>query len=162
MPEVREKQLTEQLVKLGVIDQDGKCSKESSVEKEGSVAKESSVAKDGEKSKEGSVAKEITEPDMTSVEAQQSNGHENKLDEIMEVDEKLPADENVVESKMEVDTESKVKRNAPPYKFNICDGGFTELHSIWNAEQNAVEQKELEFEIWNRRHDYWLLCGFAV
>lgn len=46
----------------------------------------------------------------------------------------------------------------PPFKFNIADGGFTELHTLWlNEEKAAVPGKE--FEIWHRRHDYWLLAG---
>jgi len=45
--------------------------------------------------------------------------------------------------------------------FNITDGGFTELHTLWLNEENvAVPGKE--YEIWNRRHDYWLLCGIVM
>ena len=48
----------------------------------------------------------------------------------------------------------------PPFKFNIADGGFTELHTLWlNEEKAAVPGKE--FEIWHRRHDYWLLAGIT-
>lgn len=42
--------------------------------------------------------------------------------------------------------------------FNIADGGFTELHTIWLNEQRALI-KDREAEIWHRRHDYWLLAG---
>uniref|UniRef100_A0A914HC26 Chromodomain-helicase-DNA-binding protein 4 n=1 Tax=Globodera rostochiensis TaxID=31243 RepID=A0A914HC26_GLORO len=49
----------------------------------------------------------------------------------------------------------------PLFKFNIADGGFTELHSLWvNEEQVAVPGNE--YEIWHRRHDYWLLCGIVT
>nr|CAH8824715.1 unnamed protein product [Trichobilharzia regenti] len=44
------------------------------------------------------------------------------------------------------------------FMFNIADGGFTELHTIWLNEQRALI-KNREAEIWHRRHDYWLLAG---
>ncbi|CAH8455229.1 unnamed protein product [Heterobilharzia americana] len=44
------------------------------------------------------------------------------------------------------------------FMFNIADGGFTELHTIWLNEQRALV-KDREAEIWHRRHDYWLLAG---
>ena len=45
--------------------------------------------------------------------------------------------------------------------FNIADGGFTELHTLWvNEEKAAVPGRE--YEIWHRRHDYWLLAGIVV
>ncbi|CAH8474380.1 unnamed protein product [Schistosoma margrebowiei] len=44
------------------------------------------------------------------------------------------------------------------FMFNIADGGFTELHTIWLNEQRALI-KDREAEIWHRRHDYWLLAG---
>lgn len=45
--------------------------------------------------------------------------------------------------------------------FNIADGGFTELHTLWlNEEKAAVPGRE--YEIWHRRHDYWLLAGIVT
>lgn len=50
------------------------------------------------------------------------------------------------------------KRN---FMFNIADGGFTELHTLWlNEEKAAVPGRE--YEIWHRRHDYWLLAGIVI
>lgn len=50
------------------------------------------------------------------------------------------------------------KRN---FMFNIADGGFTELHTLWlNEEKAAVPGRE--YEIWHRRHDYWLLAGIVT
>ncbi|KAK6104410.1 CHD C-terminal 2 domain family protein [Brugia pahangi] len=55
----------------------------------------------------------------------------------------------------------KVRGPRPPFKFNIADGGFTELHTLWlNEEKAAVPGNE--FEIWHRRHDYWLLAGIIT
>ena len=44
------------------------------------------------------------------------------------------------------------------FMFNIADGGFTELHTLWQNEEKAAVPGR-EFEIWHRRHDYWLLAG---
>jgi len=55
------------------------------------------------------------------------------------------------------ETKLKEKSTKPKFMFNIADGGFTELHSIWQTEEKAAQGKE--FEIWHRRHDYWLLAG---
>ncbi|XP_044007966.1 chromodomain-helicase-DNA-binding protein Mi-2 homolog isoform X3 [Aphidius gifuensis] len=56
----------------------------------------------------------------------------------------------------EVDIKPKRK-----FMFNIADGGFTELHTLWlNEEKAAVPGRE--YEIWHRRHDYWLLAGIVT
>lgn len=60
------------------------------------------------------------------------------------------------------------KERKRKFMFNIADGGFTELHALWSAEEKAVHSNKgkkhqqnnvKELEIWNRRHDYWLLAG---
>ena len=58
------------------------------------------------------------------------------------------------------DEESKESDERKPHKFmfNIADGGFTELHTLWQNEEKAAVPGR-EFEIWHRRHDYWLLAG---
>lgn len=45
--------------------------------------------------------------------------------------------------------------------FNIADGGFTELHTLWLNEEKAAAPGR-EYEIWHRRHDYWLLAGIVT
>jgi len=45
----------------------------------------------------------------------------------------------------------------PKFMFNIADGGFTELHVLWEAE----EKRKLD-NIWWRYHDYWLIAGAVV
>lgn len=45
--------------------------------------------------------------------------------------------------------------------FNIADGGFTELHTLWQNEQRALVVSR-EAEVWHRRHDYWLLAGIVM
>lgn len=57
------------------------------------------------------------------------------------------------------DTEKEIPKRK--FMFNIADGGFTELHTLWlNEEKAAVPGRE--YEIWHRRHDYWLLAGIVT
>ena len=42
--------------------------------------------------------------------------------------------------------------------FYIADGGFTELHALWQYEEQQLKPGR-EYETWHRRHDYWLLAG---
>jgi hypothetical protein len=43
------------------------------------------------------------------------------------------------------------------FMFNISDGGFTELHSLWHMDKD----KPFDPSHWSRRHDYWLLRGIV-
>ena len=56
------------------------------------------------------------------------------------------------------DDESGGSKRPPKFMFNIADGGFTELHTLWQNEEKAAVPGR-EFEIWHRRHDYWLIAG---
>uniref|UniRef100_A0A665TRK5 Chromodomain-helicase-DNA-binding protein 4-like n=1 Tax=Echeneis naucrates TaxID=173247 RepID=A0A665TRK5_ECHNA len=56
------------------------------------------------------------------------------------------------------DSEEK-KKAKTRFMFNIADGGFTELHSLWQNEERAATVTKKTNEIWHRRHDYWLLAG---
>merc|ERR1711971_1092487 len=75
------------------------------------------------------------------------------------------------EKKDDKDSEKKEEKEADKEKkedkdkqyrfmFNIADGGFTELHTLWQNEEKAAVPGR-EFEIWHRRHDYWLLAGIV-
>ncbi|VDN02899.1 unnamed protein product [Thelazia callipaeda] len=72
----------------------------------------------------------------------------------------LKSDKETGTIKKVVDAIARPRSARPPVKFNIADGGFTELHTLWlNEEKAAVPGKE--YEIWHRRHDYWLLSGIV-
>ncbi|XP_048880655.1 chromodomain-helicase-DNA-binding protein 4 isoform X2 [Brienomyrus brachyistius] len=58
-----------------------------------------------------------------------------------------------------VGAEEKKKAAKQRFMFNIADGGFTELHSLWQNEERAATVTKKTYEIWHRRHDYWLLAG---
>lgn len=53
----------------------------------------------------------------------------------------------------------KVEPETRKFMFNIADGGFTELHTLWQNEERAAAGRENE--IWHRRHDFWLLSGIV-
>lgn len=67
------------------------------------------------------------------------------------------------ESEVKVE-ETPAAPSPPPepkkFMFNIADGGFTELHTLWQNEQQALKPDH-ENEVWHRRHDYWLLAGIV-
>uniref|UniRef100_A0A8C2SPM7 CHD C-terminal 2 domain-containing protein n=1 Tax=Coturnix japonica TaxID=93934 RepID=A0A8C2SPM7_COTJA len=50
----------------------------------------------------------------------------------------------------------------PRFMFNIADGGFTELHTLWQNEERAAISSSKIYDIWHRRHDYWLLAGIVL
>ncbi|CAB3405088.1 unnamed protein product [Caenorhabditis bovis] len=79
---------------------------------------------------------------------------ENKA--TVEEAEKKKSDEDVKKDEL-----SAKKGNRPPFKFNITDGGFTELHTLWQNEEKVATNGK-EYEIWHRRHDYWLLAAIVV
>ncbi|VUZ48861.1 unnamed protein product [Hymenolepis diminuta] len=60
---------------------------------------------------------------------------------------------------MEVDTTQTTLQPPRRFMFNIADGGFTDLHTIWLNEERALMENRGGVEIWNRKHDYWLLAG---
>ncbi|XP_068598282.1 chromodomain-helicase-DNA-binding protein 5 [Brachionichthys hirsutus] len=72
------------------------------------------------------------------------NGDKDALDEM---DETRKEDKNGFQSK---------------FMFNIADGGFTELHTLWQTEERAALSSGKMHDIWHRRHDYWLLAGIVT
>lgn len=60
---------------------------------------------------------------------------------------------------MEVDPLPTAPTPPRRFMFNIADGGFTDLHTIWLNEERALMENRGGVEIWNRKHDYWLLAG---
>uniref|UniRef100_A0A8C5QGR0 Chromodomain helicase DNA binding protein 5 n=1 Tax=Leptobrachium leishanense TaxID=445787 RepID=A0A8C5QGR0_9ANUR len=54
------------------------------------------------------------------------------------------------------------KNGKNKFMFNIADGGFTELHTLWQNEERAATTSGKIYDIWHRRHDYWLLAGIVT
>ncbi|KAK0069809.1 chromodomain-helicase-DNA-binding protein 4 [Biomphalaria pfeifferi] len=65
------------------------------------------------------------------------------------------------DDKKETEESRKQDEQFQKFMFNIADGGFTELHTLWSNEQRALT-KGREHEVWHRRHDYWLLAGIIT
>lgn len=145
--------------------------------------KEVESKEDGEGTKEEKMEvdeKEEKEDDgkvSTSKKEESTEGEEKKEETKMEVDsegkaevktevkeeKKSEKDDSKVETdEKEKEKEKDVKGEEPGKKrkfmFNIADGGFTELHTLWQNEEKAAVPGR-EYEIWHRRHDYWLLAG---
>lgn len=133
MPEEADRQLAACLDRIGIIEDEESQSKEPSA-----------VPEDKEKEKSATPAEE--------------NGNHQE----MEVDTSAEKKDKKRESKENGVDDSERKRPVSDFKFNICDGGFTQLHTIWKNENDVVQRDGLEYEMWNRRHDYWLLAGITV
>ncbi|XP_047988172.1 LOW QUALITY PROTEIN: chromodomain-helicase-DNA-binding protein Mi-2 homolog [Leguminivora glycinivorella] len=101
-----------------------------------------------EEAKEEDKKEEDKKSEKADSEASEKPGKDEKKDD---------DDDDVVLVKEEDDL--KVERRK--FMFNIADGGFTELHTLWLNEERAAAPGR-EYEIWHRRHDYWLLAGIVT
>ncbi|XP_076826759.1 chromodomain-helicase-DNA-binding protein 4 isoform X2 [Brachyhypopomus gauderio] len=101
---------------------------------------------------DSSKAKEQTEK-MDSSPA----GEEKK--DLKEEKDGVKAEESRLQNGDDGESEEKKRAVKQRFMFNIADGGFTELHSLWQNEERAATVTKKTYEIWHRRHDYWLLAG---
>ena len=147
--------------------------------------KDKEKEKEKDKDKTGSDEKEPNEEDDIKKEAEKMDTDEKKeaKDDEEEKDKAKPSEESSTKAAAETNGEKKDSENQKngeatkdeggpskeekedlkdkkPHKFmfNIADGGFTELHTLWQNEERAAVPGR-EYEIWHRRHDYWLLAG---
>lgn len=137
---------------------------------------EESVKPEDEESKPV-VAKEEEESDKSNDAAIDEEKKEIKTEEAdmdqtvsstkMEVEESAPstpaADTNgdtKKEEEVEMEEEELLPTTIKEFEFNIEDGGLTELHTLWYFEERELKPGH-EHEIWNRRHDFWLLSGIV-
>ncbi|XP_047204106.1 chromodomain-helicase-DNA-binding protein 5 isoform X2 [Girardinichthys multiradiatus] len=89
---------------------------------------------------------------------------ENKPDDVKSEDAlegRLNGDKETLD---ELDESRKEDKNGfkAKFMFNIADGGFTELHTLWQTEERAALSSGKMHDIWHRRHDYWLLAGIVT
>jgi len=112
---------------------------------------EDEIKENGEKDKD-----EVMEIDEKKEEAKEEEIKEEAEDEKdgSDPDKKEDKDDKKKEEKKDDDVKELM------FKFNIADGGFTELHTLWQNEEKAAVPGR-EYEIWHRRHDYWLLSGIV-
>ncbi|XP_050735075.1 chromodomain-helicase-DNA-binding protein Mi-2 homolog isoform X6 [Eriocheir sinensis] len=117
------------------------------------ITPETQEKAEGEKTEE---KKEKTEKKEEEKETTVKTEDEKKEEETKEKEGEKDSEKKDENKKKEIEPISKRK-----FMFNIADGGFTELHTLWqNEEKAAVPGRECE--IWHRRHDYWLLAGIVT
>uniref|UniRef100_A0A452VIL3 Chromodomain helicase DNA binding protein 5 n=1 Tax=Ursus maritimus TaxID=29073 RepID=A0A452VIL3_URSMA len=84
-------------------------------------------------------------------------------DDDTKVEEKEPIETQQNGDKEEDEEGKKEDKNGKfKFMFNIADGGFTELHTLWQNEERAAVSSGKIYDIWHRRHDYWLLAGIVT
>ena len=99
---------------------------------------------------------ETTNKESTSEHKQQQQQQQQQQ---AKKDTKLQHDSVIVEpSKAPHEGKSLLGGGPLRFMFNIADGGFTELHTLWVEEKT----KGLRPGVWGRHHDYWMLKGIAT
>ena len=111
--------------------------------------KEKVVEKDADKEKD----KDNTDAKTKEVSKDSTESKEISKNDLKEEDKENKGDNNAISK-----DEDSGSKQPPKFMFNIADGGFTELHTLWQNEERAAVPGR-EYEIWHRRHDYWLLAG---
>merc|ERR1712172_78963 len=114
-----------------------------------------------EKEKGEEAAKEKSDKDSDKDEVKIVKDEEKKESKDDADKEKKDDKDSEKKEEKEADKEKKEDKDKQyRFMFNIADGGFTELHTLWQNEEKAAVPGR-EFEIWHRRHDYWLLAGIV-
>lgn len=118
--------------------------------------------KDEEKTEEKPAEKEKTdnkEETKETAEAEKKD-EKNEADDESKTDKEEKEEGKEDETKKEPEKKEIIPVSKRKFMFNIADGGFTELHTLWQNEERAAVPGR-EYEIWHRRHDYWLLAGIV-
>ncbi len=138
--------------------------KEKEEEKKKETPKEDKKAETEEKSEKEDKAEKATEK-TDDKEKEKDDKEKEKEKDSEATKDKEDKDGDKAEKKDEAATkedekekEKKIEEEKRKFMFNIADGGFTELHTLWQNEEKAAVPGR-EYEIWHRRHDYWLLAG---
>lgn len=163
MPEVQDEILAK-AANGSVERSSGASPKPTEVKEEEGKEQEATVeAMEQDEEKKEATSETAAEAPVETAASATAGAEELAEDDIVEKKKPLPAEEpmETEESGIESKEEKKPKAARPPFKFNICDGGFTELHSLWTNEEKVARNGK-EYEIWYRRHDYWLLAGVVV
>lgn len=110
-----------------------------------------------DKSEEEEKSEENQQGKSTEAVAEEKNKEQTEEN----VDSKVEPKEPIANGEAKEDGEQEEKKEPEKrrFMFNIADGGFTELHTLWQNEEKAASGRENE--IWHRRHDYWLLAGIV-
>ncbi|KAF7706330.1 hypothetical protein HF521_019584 [Silurus meridionalis] len=133
--------------------------------------KEEKQAEKGEKSEKGGTGEKVTEekeksehiPVATET-AEKKEKTEGQVQDVKNDEGKIEKDagKEVKGQKEETAKGNGRPAERPRFMFNIADGGFTELHTLWQNEERAAISSGKMNEIWHRRHDFWLLAGIVL
>ena len=152
---------------MSSLETPNKEDKADAAEKTDKVEAEESNKKEGdsaEKEKtDGAADKEKEEKEKGSLEAEKKDKEKDDNKEEKKKEETGEEKKQEKAAQPEIPTEETKKQDEQfqKFMFNIADGGFTELHTLWSNEQRALF-KSREHEVWHRRHDYWLLAGIIT
>ncbi|XP_051932909.1 chromodomain-helicase-DNA-binding protein 5 isoform X2 [Hippocampus zosterae] len=144
---------------------DGDQTKAACEEKTGGDDKEDkpaerTVSQDSPKSE--SQPKEAEKPpEGEDGEEKESKADEVKSEDAAIADTRLNGDKDAPDESEDARKEDK-NGFKTKFMFNIADGGFTELHTLWQTEERAALSSGKMADIWHRRHDYWLLAGIVT
>ncbi|XP_025081586.1 chromodomain-helicase-DNA-binding protein 4-like isoform X2 [Pomacea canaliculata] len=120
-------------------------------------SQDAEVKEEKDEKDKGDGEKEKQEDDVKDEGKQDADGKSQAKEE-----EKQDEKEKKAEVKEEKSEDTKQQDDSyQKFMFNIADGGFTELHTLWANEQRAL-QAGREHEVWHRRHDFWLLTGIVT
>ncbi|XP_047438251.1 chromodomain-helicase-DNA-binding protein 5 isoform X5 [Mugil cephalus] len=130
-------------------------SKESAFKQAELPSPKTDSCKDTEKASE----KGDSDSPQSKVEDKDVKSDDLKSEDILEG--RLNGDKDTLD---EMDESRKEDKNGfkAKFMFNIADGGFTELHTLWQTEERAALSSGKMHDIWHRRHDYWLLAGIVT
>jgi len=103
------------------------------------------------------VSSSTSKPDTKTDDVSGTTEPKKPADEGATTEEAASSSTPAATSSTGTETSPKADIRLPKFMFNIADGGFTELHVLWEA-----EEKRKYDNIWWRYHDYWLLCGVVV
>nr|XP_039267444.1 chromodomain-helicase-DNA-binding protein 3-like [Styela clava] len=131
-------------------------SKEAEDVKTESASQDDSVTAEGEKMDVQEGVDKKASAGSKDAQTKDNDSPPNAADENQTVKAEPDSDVKDVEKK----GESKPEKHK--FMFNIADGGFTELHTLWQTEELAAIHSGRINEIWHRRHDYWLIAGVAT
>merc|ERR1719334_2886177 len=124
------------------------------VKENGEKAEEATQSMETDENKEGKSEEVKEEP------AEEKKNHEETSTADDKKENGTSDDDKKKEKEDEKEEEKKEEKKEQSFMFNIADGGFTELHTLWQNEEKAAVPGR-EYEIWHRRHDYWLLSGIV-
>lgn len=143
-----------------------------SEENEADAVTEEKVSEKVDDKEKATDSKEDIKP-VEKIEEKEVEVAQDKSDKLKEEKKEASDDDDVVlvkddetdikktDTKTEEEEALKLEIKKRKFMFNIADGGFTELHTLWLNEERAAAPGR-EYEIWHRRHDYWLLAGIVT